>query len=128
MKTLITATAITLATAATAMAGSYAGVEYNSAAAVQNGSTQAVTVGGPRIYTGFDIDSGDTKFYAEIGYYNYTAEADGYNGSASHENSDYEIGISHDVSDSTTMYFSYGHTGISDYSVGQAQVGVRFNF
>ena len=50
MKTLITATAITLATAATAMAGSYAGVEYNSTDASIAGIPGSATLSGPRVY------------------------------------------------------------------------------
>ena len=68
MKTLITATAITLATAATAMAGSYAGVEYNSMEITAEGVEGNVQVSGPRLYVGAKTEMGDTTLYGEVGY------------------------------------------------------------
>ena len=116
MKTLITATAITLASSA-AFAGPYAGVEYNSTE-VGIGGVGSATVGGPRVYVGAETEGEHGRLYGEVGYYDYDFVAD----------TDWEIGGELYVTDHTTVYGSYGSTDIGFLDVNQAQVGIRFNF
>ena len=127
MKTLITATAITLATAATAMAGSYAGVEYNSTDASIAGIPGSATLSGPRVYLGGSNEFGDTTIYTEVGFSSRTIEAGGYSSDSS-EDADWKVGVDHKLSDSTTVYINYESNMLWDVTVGQTNVGIRWEF
>ena len=127
MKTLITATAITLATAAAAMAGPYAGVEYNSMEITAEGYKGNVQVSGPRLYVGAKTEMGDTTLYGEVGYYDYEAEISGAD-IGSEDDMDWKIGVDHKVSDSVTLYGSYGSMSAGPLDVAETQIGVRWEF
>ena len=125
MKTLITATAIALASSA-AFAGPYAGVEYNSTEINVDG-LGSVNVNGPRVYAGIEVENDNGRVYGEVGYYDYEADANGYS-LGSTDDMDWKVGAELDLSDYTTIYGTYGSTDIGFADMNEVQVGIRFNF
>ena len=125
MKTLITATAITLASSA-AFAGPYAGVEYNSTEINVDGAG-SVSASGPRVYVGVETKNDNGRLYGEVGYYDYEADVNGITLGSS-DDMDWKVGAELNLSEYTTIYGSYGSTDVGFADMNEAQVGIRFNF